>query len=268
MSKKFDFADFDEQARLERDKLAAATEEAVAVFKKHFPEKRGNLTAPQVLAACIEQFDISDPKDAGQLYLEWVVEHYVGRKAEANLGDIRALVVWLQHGGFFEDSPYRYNDGDYKLFNIPHDNLLIFCAEGQSLRYIYILEDHKVLGSRGLHIRQYYDEYDFDGEKDKWDWGVEEEYKEEGIREAIKQAFWLGEAWSDCLDFNSYPMRPSLQYFKDRNFNPRYGGGRDIGYVLSYDNLVRQRADSAIHFFPQVKSAFFMMRCAVEEMTR
>lgn len=268
MSKPFDFADFDEEARLERDDLAKATKEAVAVFKKHFPEPRGNLTAPQVLAACIEQFDIEDSKDAGQLYLEWTVEHYVGRKAEANLGDIRAVVTWLQEGGFTESNPYRYNDGDYKLFQIPHEDLLIFCAEGQTPRYIYILEDRRVLGSRGLHIRQYYDEYDFDGEKDKWTLKLEAKYTEGGIREAIKQAFWLNEGVSDCIEGHGYPQRPSLQYFKDRNFDPRYGDSRDIGYVLSYDNLVRQRADSAIHFFPEVKNAFFMMRCAVEEMTR
>jgi hypothetical protein len=268
MSKKFDLADFDEQARLERDNLAAATEEAVAVFKKHYPNERMNMTAPQVLAACIEQFDLTDPKDAGQLYLEWTVEQYVGRKVEANLDDIRALVVWLQHGGFFEDSPYEYNDGDYKLFNIPHDNLLIFCAKGQSLRYIYILEDHKVLGSRKLHIRQYYDEYDFDGEKDKWQRREEKKYTEGGIRTAIKKAFWLGEGWSDCIEGNSYPQRPNLKYFKDRNFDPQYGDGRDIGYVLSYDNFVRSSADSAIHFFPEVKDAFFYLRCAVGEMTR
>ena len=268
MSKPFDLANYCEKTQLEKEKLAAATEEAVAVFKKHFPEKRGNMTAPQVLAACIEQFDLTGPKDAGQLYLEWTVEQYVGRKAEANLDDIRALVVWLQEGGFTEGNPYRYNDGDYKLFHIPHDDLLIFCAEGQTPRYTYILEYNDVLGSSKLHIRQYYDEYDFDGEKDKWQRREEKKYTEGGIREAIKPAFWLGEGWSDCIEGNSYPQRPSLKYFEDRNFVPRYGDGRDIGYVLSYGNFVRSSADSAIHFFPEVKNAFSYLRCAVEEMTQ
>jgi hypothetical protein len=267
MSKPFDLADYNEEARQERDNLAKATEEAVAVFKKHFPEKRGNLTAPQVLAACIEKFDLSDPKNAGQLYLEWAVEHYVGRKVEANLDDIRALVTWLQQGGFTEDNPYRYNDGDYKLFQIPHDSLLIFCAEGQTPRYIYILEYNEILGSSKLHVRQYYDDYD-ELDADSWRRDEEKKYTEGGIRMAIKRAFWLSEEWSDCIEGNSYPVRPSLKYFKDRCFKPKYGDGRDIGYVLSYDNFIRPKADSAIHFYPELKSAFFMMRCAVEEMTR
>ena len=267
MSKKFDLADFDEEARLEKENLAAATEEAVAVFKKHFPKPRGNLTAPQVLAACIEQFDIGDPQDAGQLYLEWTVEQYVGRKVEANLDDIEAVVEWLREGGYTESNPYRYNDGDCKLFQIPHDDLLIFCAEGQTPRYIYILENHPVLGNSRLHIRRYYDEYD-KLEVDDWQRKEEERYTEKGIREAIKNAFWLSEGWSDCLEGNSYPTRPSLKYFKDRCFKPKYGDGRDIGYVLSYDNLVQPKADSAIHFFPEVKIAFSYLRYAVEEMTQ
>jgi hypothetical protein len=267
MSKTFNLADFDEQARLERDNLAKATKEAVAVFKKHFPDERMKMTAPQVLAACIEQFDIGDPQDAGQLYLEWAVEYYVGRKVEANLGDIRELITWLQQGGFTEDNPYRYNDGDYKLFQIPHDSLLIFCAEGQTPRYIYILEYNDVLGSSKLHIRRYYDEYD-KLERDDWQRKEEKKYTEGGIREAIKQAFWLGEGWSDCIRGNSYPARPSLKYFKDHCFKPKYGDCRDIGYVLSYDNFVRPKADGAIHFFPEVRDAFFYLRCAVGEMTR
>jgi hypothetical protein len=266
MNKPIDLADYMEDVCLERDNLAKATEEAIAVFKKHFPEKRGNLTAPQVLAACIEKFDLEDPKDAGQLYLEWTVEQYVGRKVEANLGDIRAVVVALQQGVFFEDSPYEYNDGDYKLFQIPHDSLLIFCAEGQTPRYIYILDDRPC--SSRFHIRQYYDEYDFDGEKDKWQREEEKKYTEGGIRKAIEHSFWLSEQWSDCIDGNTYPQRPSLQYFKDHNFATQYGDGRDIGYVLSYDNLVQPKADSVIHFYPKLKNAFFMLRSAVEEMTQ
>ena len=265
MSKLFNLADFDEEARLEKEKLEAATKEAVAVFKKHFPEPRKNLTAPQVLAACIEQFDIGDAQDAGQLYLEWTVEHYVGRKVQANLEGIEMLGCVLEDKGFTEDAPFEFGT-DHKVFRIPHESKLVFCIESQSLRYIYIFEDRPC--SRRLHIRRYYDEYDFDGEKDEWDRRAEEEYKEEGIREAIKQAFWLNEKWSDCLDFNSYPMRPSLQYFKDQNFEPKYGDDRDIGYVLSYDNLVRQRADGALYSYPEISSAFSLLRFMFEEMTQ
>jgi len=252
-------AEHDTEYQAEQKSIASVSGEATAVLRKHFPIEDSNLNAPQVLAACVELFDLEDSKDAGQLYLEWLVEHYVGRKVAANMDDIKMVVEALKAAGFTEDSPYHHNDGDNKLFYIPHEEKLIFCTESQNTRYIFILFANR------LDVRRYYDEYVFDCEKDDWKRKEEKVYTEKGIREAISQASWLTDCWSDCVPGSKYPQRPSLRYFKHRDFDPRYNDCRDIGYVLSYENLMSPRADGAIFYYPDVKTAFFYLRCAVKD---
>ncbi|MHC4188409.1 MAG: hypothetical protein ACYSUB_01865 [Planctomycetota bacterium] len=254
---------WDEETRQQEEALALACKEATAVFKKHYPTVHGNLDAPQTLAACVELFDLEDHKDAGQLYLEWLVEHYVGRKVAANLDDVKTIVKALKAAGYTEDNPYCYNDCDNQLFYIPHKEKLIFCAESQNTRYIYIL-CLSPIGYDKFHIRRYYDEYDFDGEKDEWQLKEEATYK--GIRQAITAASWLAKEWSDCISGNPYPERPSLQYLKDGDFNLGYGDCRDIGYVLSYENVVSPRVDGALFYYLDIKLAFFGLRCAIGEV--
>lgn len=254
---------YDRKVQRREQRIKAAEEAAVSAISEYFPEGKSNLDAPQILAACIELFDLGDKKDAGQLYLEWAVEHFVGRKVQANLEDIKAVYEALKAGGYTEKDYYEFNDMDNRLFYIPHRSKMIFCAESQNNRFIYILETK--YGGVEFHIRRYYDEYHFDGAKDKWQRRDEKVYHEKGIHEAIANASWLSEHWSDCVEGNQYPDRPSLQYFKDRNFDPRYGDCRDIGYVLSYGEFTEPKADRAIFYYPEVKMAFFDLRCAVEQ---
>ncbi len=245
----------------ERDlAITAACDEARAVFKKHFSTATLNLNAPIALASCIELFDIEDSKDAGQLYLEWVVEHFVGRKVAANIDDVKKIVETLKEKGFTEDNPHDFNDMDNTLFYIPHETKLIFCVTSQNTRYIYILDGHK------FHIRWYYAEYNFDGEEGNWRRDDDEaNYKKHGIREAIASAAWLNEEWSDCLPDNPYPRRLSLQALKDCDFKPCYGDCRDSSYVLSYDNFMdNPRVDRALFFYSEIKTAFLDLRQAVE----
>jgi hypothetical protein len=209
-------------------------------------------------------FDLEDPKDAGQLYLEWLVDHYVGRKVAANLDDVKKIVETLKAKGFTEDNVYDYNDVDNRLFYIPHPDKLIFCIETQNHRFIYILTTDTFRPK--FHIRRYYDEYDFRGKRDKWEQKEKDAYTEKGIFQAIKNASWLSESWSDCVSGNSYPQRPSLLYFKKRGFDPRYGDCRDVGYVLSYEDIISPRADRALFYYPEVKSAFLQLRFAVKEL--
>ena len=265
------------ETRLETQavRIVAACNEAVSVFKKHFPENDSHLEAPIALAACLEVFDIGDPKDAGQLYLEWTLEHYVGRKVKANIDVIKMTVASLKKADYTEDNPYYWNDGDNKLFYIPHDEFLIFCAESQNTNYVYLLipgtvivgepEYFQVMGDK-FHIRRYYDVYDPD-EKDKWDLEEAEKYTKGGILAAIISSDWLSQRWSDCLPGNKYPCRPSLAYFKERGFKFQYSDCRDIGYVLSYGaTLGAPRAERALSCFPDIRTAFFDMRCAAKQV--
>ena len=132
--------------------VSEATKDATAVFQKHFPNEKHNLEAPEVLAACLEMFDIGDTKDAGQLYLEWLVEHYVGRKVAANLNDVKTIVEALKVKGFIGDN--AYHSGSKRLFYIPHPDKLIFCAEAPGRQFIYILTTDTFHPK--FHIRQYY----------------------------------------------------------------------------------------------------------------
>jgi hypothetical protein len=258
----FDFEQFEIEQRKQKETLETACSEATAVFQKHFPTEDGNLYAPIALASCIELFDIEDSKDVGQLYLEWVVEHYVGRKVCANIDDVKRIVEILKEKGCTEDDPYVFNDMDNTLFYLSHKSKLIFCSTSQNTRYIYILNGHK------FHIRRYYDEYDFDGEEGDWRRDEDEAaYKKHGIREAIASAAWLNEEWSDCLPDNPHPRRLSLQALKDCDFEPRYGDCRDNSYVLSYDDFMgNPRVDRALFFYSEIKTAFFDLRHAVEVM--
>lgn len=157
---------YDRKVQRREQRIKAAEEAAVSAISEYFPEGKSNLDAPQILAACIELFDLGDKKDADQLYLEWVVEHFVGRKVQANLEDIKAVYEALKAGGYTEKDYYEFNDMDNRLFYIPHRSKMIFCAESQNNRFIYILETK--YGGVEFHIRRYYDEYHFDGAKDKW----------------------------------------------------------------------------------------------------
>jgi hypothetical protein len=271
MSKTFDLSDYCEKTRLEKENLEAATKEAVAVFRKHFPDAdKVHLSAPVVLAACLEEFDIEDSKDAGQLYFEWLAEHYVGRKVQANLEDIETLGDILKDKGFTEDDPFEFGT-DHKVFRIPHEDKLVFCIKSQSLRYIYIFEESPTSLSgmnASLSIRRYYDEYDFDGEKDKWTLKDEAKYTRGGIRKAIAESSHLAERYSDCVDGAEYPQRPSLQYFKDRDFEPDRAR-HDIGYVLDSHGILRQpRANNALYYYRDVWMAFSLLRYMFREVTQ
>ena len=182
----------------------------------------------------------------------------------ANLDDVKTLALALKAGDFTEDNVYDYNDLDNRLFYIPHADKLIFCIETQNHRFIYILSTGTF--HPRFHIRRYYDEYDFEGRKDTWERREEERYTEKGIFQAIKNASWLSESWSDCVPGNNFSQRPSLQYFKDRDFSPRYGDCRDDGYVLSYEDLISPRANGALFSYPEVKSAFLQLRYAVSQL--
>lgn len=269
MSKAFNLADYCEKTRLEEERLEAATKEAVAVFQKHFPDAdNANLDAPLVLAACLEEFDIEDPQDAGQLYFEWLGEHYVGRKVRANLEDIETLGDALEAKGFTEDTPFE-TGCDYQAFRIPHEDKLVFCIKSQSLRYVYILEKCPESGRvLGFSIRRYYDEYDFDGEKDKWQQRQEAAYVKGGIRKALAESSHLSERYSDCVKGAEYPQRPSLQYFKDRDFEPDRACF-DIGHVLDFFGILRQpRAKDALYHYGDVQMAFSLLRYMVRELTQ
>jgi len=79
-------------------------------------------------------------------------------------------------------------------------------------------------------------------------------------------ASWLGDSYSDCVLNNQYPRRPDLQYFKYKNFEPRYGDCRDRGYVLSTERGRYKSSDRALSYYLEIKRAFSHLRCALEKV--
>jgi len=223
----------------EDEAVEAACAEIKAVFAKHFPPDDPSLKAPLALAVCAELYPCDDKLEIRQLYVEWMLEHFAGRKVKANLPGFEKLYDAMVEAGLTEDEPYNHNDGDNNLFYIPHETAKIVCITTQSKRYLYMQE------FRRFHVRRFYDEYDFEGKKDKHRLKYEAKFNRDGVQRAIAESddlLW----WSDCVPGCQYPQRPSLQWFKDHDFNMTYNDGRDIGYVATYCDLVEPRVDWAI----------------------
>lgn len=241
----------------EKAEQKSAREAIEAVLNEHFAEDK--LNAPRAIAGAMAVLDLDDPKEVRHLYLEWTLEYFVGIRVQENLPDVDTIVSFLEEEGCTEDSPMVFNDLDDSLFYIPDSDRKIYCHTSQNRRYLYIKD------GRRFHIRRYYDMYDF-GDHDSWREKEKARYHDNGIREAIVNAEALQD-YSDCLPGNPYPKRPSLQFFKDCDFRPRYSDGRDIGYVLSYNCLNGPRVDWAIYNMAEIGNAIFHLRYAFDTVS-
>lgn len=252
----------------------AAALDILAVCEKHFPEGTRNLDAPEMLATAIDYFKLGDePKNGCPLYLEWTAEAFVGQKLLENLDDILAVHTMLVKYGCDDNQhrQYEWNDGDNNLFYIPtgDETKKVWCATSQNTRYMFIMNCVAELGVTQIHVRRYWDP--IKEPHDKWDRKEREEYHEKGYPLAVKNADWLKQYFSDNLLGNQYVDRPDLQWWKEHKYDPQYGDCRDRGYVMSMRVATlgygeRARVDRAIYFMPDIKTAFFEVRCALSTL--
>jgi hypothetical protein len=268
--------EWEEERQLSVGAKHAAAIDILAVCDKHFPksdEKRtGNLGASEMLASAIAYFDLKDPPDAGQLYLEWTVEAFVGDKLLLNVPRLEKIYALLVEHGHDETNVYNWNDSDNDLFFISDapDDVKVWCAASQNTRYMFIMECNHVLGVTDIHVRRYWDP--LKPATDRWEQKERDKYIEKGYELAVKNSFWNGEIWSDNLLGNRYVCRPDLQWWKDRKFDPRYKDCRDEGYVMSLnisrlDYDARPRVAGAIYSMLDIKMAFFEIGCAFGVLT-
>ena len=245
----------------------AAAMDILAVCKKHFPDDGNNLDAPEMLAEAISYFDLGDePKNGCTLYLEWTAEAFVGQKLLDNIDDMLTIHNTLVEHKCTEDSPHDWNDGENRLFYISVDGKKVWCATSQNTRYVFIMGWNEILGVTDIHVRRYWDSVE--PVTDKWEMKDRAKYNEQGFELAVKNADWLKERWSDNLLDNQYVSRPDLQWWKDHDFKPQYGDCRDDGYVMSMNvGHGRARVDRAIYVMPDIKTAFFEIRCALSLTT-
>jgi hypothetical protein len=249
-----------DEEQLRKGSIRAAELDILAVCEKHFPKGGNDLDAPSMLAASLDYFTLGDSENNPvQLYLEWAVEELAGRKLMAGLDGIRAIYNTLvERGCDSEAKSHEWNDCDNTLFYIPHDTKQIWCATGQTTRYMFIMDD------RRFHVRRYWDTVA--PTDDKWDIQDRAKYNRKGFEYAVQMADWLTENWSDNLLDNRYVRRPDRQWWADKDYEPQYGDCRDDGYVLSMDispDAYRHRVDRAIYFIQDIKLAFFEIQCAL-----
>ncbi len=267
---------WEEERQLSAGAQQAASMDVLAVCARHFPksaEKRtGNLDAPEMLAEAIAYFDLDDPFDAGQLYLEWTVESFVGEKLLLNVPRLERIYELLVEHGNDENNTFNWNDSDNDLFYIkdtPPD-VKVWCATSQNTRYMFIMECNSVLGITNIHVRRYWDAVR--PPADKWDRENRDKYSERGFELAVKNATWNLETWSDNLLGNQYVQRPDLQWWRDCKFEPCYKDCRDEGYVMSMNisllgDGTRARVDRAIYTMSDIEMAFFDIGYAFNTLT-
>ena len=267
---------WEEERQLSAGAQQAAAMDVLAVCAQHFPksaEKRtGNLDGPEMLAEAISYFDLEDPLDAGQLYLEWTVESFVGKKLLLNVPRLERIYDLLVERGNVENNAFNWNDSDNDLFYIKDapENVKVWCSTSQNTRYMFIMACNDSLGITDIHVRRYWDPVT--PPADKWDREDRDEYNEKGFELAVKNASWNSEAWSDNLLGNRYVRRPDLQWWRDCKFDPRHKDCRDEGYVMSLnvsrlDYGQRGRVDRAIYTMSDIKMAFFEIGCALSTLT-
>lgn len=267
---------WEEERQLRAGAMRAAATDVLAVCEKHFPvgdeRTTGNLDGPEMLAEAIAYFDLEDTLDAGQLYLEWTVEAFVGQKLLLSILRLERIYDLLVEHGNDESNTFNWNDSDNDLFYIKDtpEDVKVWCATSQNTRYMFIMECNDTLGITDIHVRRYWDS--LRPPMDKWDREDRDEYNERGYELAVKNASWNAETWSDNLLGNRYVRRPDLQWWKDCKFDPRYKDCRDEGYVMSMnvsrlDYSGRARVDRAIYNMIDIKMAFFEIGCAFSTLT-
>jgi hypothetical protein len=256
--------------------MRAAAADVLTVCKKHFPRggerTANNLDGPEMLAEAIAYFDLEDPLDAGQLYLEWTVEAFVGKKLLLNVPRLERIYELLVEHGHDESNMFNFNDLDNDLFFVKDapTTVKVWCATSQNTRYMFIMRCSGSGEITDIHVRRYWNP--LRTAEDKWDREEREAYNEQGYERAVRDATWHVENFSDNLLGNNYVQRPDLQWWRDCKFDPGFKDCRDEGYVMSLnisrlDHRLRARVDRAIYTMPDIKAAFFEISCADSVLT-
>jgi hypothetical protein len=191
------------------------------------------------------------PADFDFQHLYWWLERAIGRQLyETTIPSAEKLYALLKAGEYSEELTFDFNDADNTAFFIPHPALKIVGLTDQNRNYLLIWST-----AHDFHIRRYWDE-----------WSDEHDYEPvTSTAEAVGAAERLAE-YSD-VGHNYYPHRPSLAWFKEQKFKPRYRDGRDLGYIIStsYNPVGTPRAVDPYSLI-ELKIAILDMECAITEL--
>jgi hypothetical protein len=183
------------------------------------------------------------------------IEENVFRKyiAKNTFDQLEAIYNYLIENKHDKENEYEFNDMDdhVSYLDCNHKDRKVIYHRSQNCNLLYIWESNPGLiellkeynrDYRKLHIRQVWDDYKTP--TDEFDLEDAEEYKEKGITWAIRNAQWLKENFSDCVEDNPYPERFNLEHYAKNNYEPRYGDARDSGFIISYGSTGEGRNPS------------------------
>lgn len=207
-----------------------ATASILRWCKRYYKDTDKYFDGHKCLAKALEHFDLEDPKEVGQLSLEWLVDEFAKTKILQNIPDMDFIYQQLVKNGHDEENSYEFNDMDNHLFYIPTDyvdkyrrSYQVFAMTTQNTNYLVVRKFHEDRDDFGKDfdetcLYRYWDEYDFD-DQDTWEVEERDKYKEEGISKAILMADWITLRYSDNIPGRQYdPKRPDLKWYKENNF--------------------------------------------------
>jgi hypothetical protein len=207
------------------------------------------------------------PKDIGHQYIEWAIERQIAMSVERLMPDIQACHKYLLENKHFENNKFSYHSGEAFVVKCKNRKRNVLCIELQNYNLLYIMEET----FKPVHIRQYWKRYKLASDADKYEKEEAEKFKK-GIEWAIREANNLSEEYADDILNNPYPDRPSLEWFRYKDFElgyqdkwhmtkyQSYGDCHDRGYILSYEagfSKIQGKVDGAISTYNMCKSSAF-----------
>jgi hypothetical protein len=224
---------------------------------------------------------VGQTKEIGHQYIEWILERQAAMSVERLLPDIRECHKYLLENEYTETNKFSYHSGEAFIVTGKKIKNKVMCLELQNYNLVYLIDD-TFSNHPKFHVRRYWDRFEMPVE-DNYELREAKEFSEKGIEWAIRQASNLVEQYADDILKNGYPDRPSLNWFKHKNFHVEYedkwymtqyqsyGDCRDRGYVLSYESgfsRITGKVDSVISSYGMAKmSAFWInnLQTTIEE---
>lgn len=171
-------------------------------LKRTFREKILEKQYPDMSAAAMTlgtaMFMVAgEDEGCESLLCEWVAEHFWAMKIEAALSDIERLHAQIVDGKHTKRRPFVFNDLDNRVWYELSEKKKVLVFDSQGRFKIMIWDKDSV--STRLHFRK---------------------------------------AWRRShYAFGKYLDRPSLKWYRDRDFKPEYGDCRDNGYLFTYSSI-------------------------------
>lgn len=170
------------------------------------------------------------------LHLEWMIERFWGIEFQKYIvPNFDRIYNFLVENKNNEKKKVDLHNSELWFEKCKKEGIKVFCHTTQNWNFLYI----KVY-DYFIHIRRFWDEYKLD-KNDKFAVDESEFFKKEVARTGevfgIQMADAFSNLYADDFPDNEFIHRPSLKYYRKRNFDPVYNDQRDLGYVATFESL-------------------------------